>query len=82
MKQKDKRELVISLGFICELFLFLITGFLVAYFSWLAIPSFIAGVIVAVAVGNRIARNEVLNYIEKNNNDRQKKESELQTEGI
>lgn len=81
MKSKDKRELVISIGFVVEIFLFMLAGFFAAYFSWLAVPSFILGIIVAISVGNKIGRNAVKIYLDKttleipiNQNDKQKKD--------
>lgn len=57
VKGKTKRELFIGLGFVLEVFLFMFTGLLCAYLSWLSVGFFILAVFVAVMVGKKIVED-------------------------
>lgn len=65
-KEKKKRELWISLGFVLEVSLFMLAGFFLANKSLIGfLFLLIVSLFVAFAVGERIEKNAIINY--KNN---------------
>lgn len=62
LEQKKQRELFISVGFVIEVVLFILSGFFLAWFSWFAFVFLALAMWVASIVGDKIARNSILNY--------------------
>ena len=62
LEEKLKRELLISIGFVLEVCLFMLAGFFAAYLNLFAFGWFGLGLIVAFVVGDKIAKNSLLNY--------------------
>ena len=56
MDKEVKRDWKIGLGFIVEIFLFILTGIFLAYGSLFCIIIFIAGLLVAFKVGHLIEK--------------------------
>lgn len=66
MKNRNKRELLITLGFISEVTLFVLSGFFLAKLSLFAFVLFAAALLIAFAVGELIAKNARINYKDDN----------------
>ena len=61
--EKEKREIYIMLGFLEELFFFLMSGYAFAFGeNILSILSFFMGIFIAWKVGSLIKKNSIENY--------------------
>lgn len=64
LSQRKSRETLISIGFIIEVMLFILTGFFLAYKSLFVIMFFAVSIWIAFIVGKLIENNAVENYKE------------------